>query len=545
MSLRGCKRRSLWLLVIFSCAFALLGVRLIYLQLWRSGYLSRRAVEQRFQAITLSHGRGDIQDRHGRSLLDSRNSPGLLAFPALYRGREEEIIRNLSSLRGIEQIAAPPRGVMPFWIGTGTVEWPQGRLPPYPGLIAAGRRERYGPGLLAAHVTGYLNESEGRGVSGIELAYDRSLSPGRPAAIGAVVDGRARLIPGLGYRETGTGPPPKNVLLSLDRELQREVEKIMDRYIRSGAVVVLDPSNGDILALGSRPGFHPSTLPSFLDRNNEALVNHALCAYQPGSVFKTVVAAAALEEGLTGIFDPFRCPGGVTAGGRYFPCSNLHPQENLTLAEAFAYSCNSVFIELALELGSEKLSAYARRFGLGESCGLPLDEQAGSIPHPGEPAAPQAAANCALGQGEVMVSPLQAAVMMAVLANGGRMVKPRLVLALTDGEGRETARFWSSRGERVLSRGTVSKLKYMLHGVISRGTAQAAATTATLAGAKTGTAESGRRAKGREVLNHWIAGFYPLEGAQAAVVVFADDLKEGTVQQAFGEILRFLETGGA
>ena len=302
---------------------------------------------------------------------------------------------------------------------------------------------------------------------------------------------------------------------------------------------MLDPATGDVLAMASCPGFHPSALTSHLNKGDEALLNHALCAYQPGSVFKTVVAAAALEEGLVGLFQTFYCPGGITVDGLYFPCSNLHHSEEITLAEAFACSCNSVFIKLALELGPEKLAAYAQRFGLGESGGLPLGEQAGNFPSPEKLVSPRAQANSALGQGEVMVSPLQAAAMMAVLANGGRRVPPRLVLALTDEQGHETARFWQQPGEQVLSRATANKMKYLLHEVVARGTAQAANITSAQAGAKTGTAES--RRQGRELLNYWIAGFYPLEGTRAAVAVFADDLKEGTVQQVFGEIIYYLE----
>lgn len=543
MSLHGCRRRSLWLLLILSLNFVILGGRLCCLQVWRSKELAGQAVQQRYQAISLSDGRGDILDRHGRSLLDSRNHPGLLAFPDQYRGLEEEIIRSFSTIKGIELIAAPPRGALPFWIGAAPGAELSGPLP-YPGLVAAVRRERYGPGALAAHVTGYLNESEGKGVSGIELAFEKTLSPDRPQTVGAVVDGRGRLIPGLGYRKRESGWAPKSVLLSLDRDLQREVERIMDRRIRSGAAVVLDPSNGDILALCSRPGFHPSALASLLQSQSDALVNRALCAYQPGSVFKTVIAAAALEEGLAGLDRLFHCPGSITVEGRLFGCSQLHPRQRLNLAEAFAYSCNSAFIELARELGPEKLTAYARRFGLGERSGLPLEEQAGFIPSAQALASPQAVANCALGQGEVALSPLQAALMMAVLANGGYRVQPRLVLSLTGGEGGAGVRYWSSRGERVLSRSTVSQLKYMLYGVIARGTAQEAATTLAAAGAKTGTAESGRRRRGSEVLNRWIAGFYPLEGARAVVVVFADDLRAGTVQQTFGEIIYCLEQGG-
>lgn len=543
MSLFHCQKRVLWLLLAFSCCFLLLGGRLFYLQLSRSGEFSRQAVRQRFQSVLLYDRRGDIQDRSGYSLLGGRYNMDLLAFPAQYRGQEARILRGLASLHGIEKIAAPPHEVFPFWVNTELEEPQIAAVSSFPGLLPALRRERNGPGALASHVVGYMVESEGRGASGIERAFDQALSQGQQKIIGAVVDGKGRLVPGLGYREKVDAYSPKNVRLSLDLELQREVEKIMDRRIRKGAVVVIDPSNGDILAMASRPNFKAAALASYLEEPNGALINRALCAFQPGSVFKVVVAAAALEEGLVSLFQTFRCPGGVTVDGLYFPCANLHLKEEITFAEAFAHSCNSVFINLVLELGPEKVAAYARRLGLGERCGLPLaEEEAGNIPLPEEFSAPRAQANFAIGQGEVMVTPLQAAAMMAALANGGREIQPRLVLALSDQQGRDTVRFWSRRGERILSPATVNKLKYLLHEVVATGTARSAALTDLPAAAKTGTAESGRYSQdGRQILNYWIAGFYPLENARAAVAVFADDLKEGTVKQVFGEIIHYLE----
>lgn len=541
MKRRRLQRNLLRVLVIFSCAFVLLGGRLFYLQVWRGGELALQVVQQRFLSVSLPDGRGDIQDRQGRSLLDSRQGPALLAFPVQYRGREGEIMAALASLEGIEKIAAPPHGALPFWVGTG-LSGPQAvQASRFPGLLTVTRTQRYGPEALAAHVVGYMHESGGHGVSGIELAFERTLAPERQKVIGAVVDRRLQLIPGLGYRQREALSSAKNVQLTLDRDLQREVERLMDRHVRSGAVVVLDPASGDILALASRPGFHPADLASHLNREDEALIDHALCAYQPGSIFKTIVAAAALEEGLTTLFQTYRCSGGITVDGLYFPCSYLHREEAITLQEAFAYSCNSIFVELALELGPEKLSDYARRFGLGESCELPLQEQPGYFPPPEELAGSRARANAALGQGRVMVTPLQAAAMMATLANGGRRVHPRLVLALTDAQGRRTAHFRQRTGEQILSSATVNRMKYLLHEVVVRGTATAAATTAAPAAAKTGTAQSGRYRDGQETLNRWTAGFYPLEGARAAVAVFADDLREGTVQQLFGEIIRYIE----
>ncbi len=535
------QKRILWLLIGLSGIVFFLAGKLFYLQLVQGPSLTRSAVQQRFQSIILLEGRGDIQDRHGRSLLDGRRSIGLLAFPAQYRGSEEEIIHRLSSVNGIEKISSPPYGPLPFWVTPTLKQDVHTPLPTLPGLILASRVQRYGPDALARHAVGYLKESDGRGVSGIELSFDRELSAGQKTVLAALVDGRSRLIPGLGYRMRKEEPEAKNVVLAIDGDLQREVERIMNRRIRQGAVVVMDPWNGDILAMASRPDFNPGDLGGSLLQEYESFLNRALWEFQPGSVFKVVAAAAALKEGKAGLFQTYRCPGGITVGGLFFACSNLHQKQEITMVEAFAHSCNSYFINLALELGPETVAAYARRFGFGEVTGLPVGEKPGSLPAAADLSNPRAQANTAIGQGAVLATPLQVAAMFSVIANGGHKIQPRLVLALTDRYGREFRRFLPRRGQVLLSPVTVSQLKYLLMAVMEEGTGRRGNTTAAPAGAKTGTAESGRRRDGREVLNHWIAGFYPIEQAGAVIAVFADDLLEGTVSDVFGEITRYLE----
>ncbi|MEW5784839.1 MAG: penicillin-binding protein 2 [Bacillota bacterium] len=541
MSYLSCQRRIMYLLFILSVCFLWLVVRLFQVQVLKSSALSQEAVQQRLQSTVLLDNRGNIQARDERSLLDGRLEIGLLAFPGQYRGREAEIISSLTSIQGIEQINTPPHGMLPFWITPALNQKISPVFTSLPGLIPVSKMERYGPGALAAHVVGYLRESEGRGVSGLELAFDRELSMGQRTVLAAVVDGHSRLIPGIGYRIRRAEFYSSNVVTTIDLDLQRAVEQIMDRRIRQGAVVVLNPSNGDILAMASRPGFNAASLTVHLQQDQDSLINRALWEYQPGSIFKIVVAAAALEEDLVGLFDTFFCPGGVTVDGLYIPCSNLHHDQEITLVEAFAHSCNTAFIRLALELGPEKIYQYARSLGFGEVTGLPIGERAGYLPAVAEMAGARTQANTAIGQGPVQTTPLQVAAVMALIANGGREIQPRLVLALTDAYGREIRTFSPRRGQNVLSFSTVNKLKYLLQAVVAEGTGRPAGTTQAMLGAKTGTAQSGRLRDGREVLNHWIAGLYPLEKTRAAIVVFADDLREGTVSDVFGAIASYLE----
>ena len=303
----------------------------------------------------------------------------------------------------------------------------------------------------------------------------------------------------------------------------------------------MDPWNGDLLALASRPNFQAHKLADYLDQDQQALINRALWEYQPGSLFKIVVAAAALEEKLVDLFDKFYCPGGITVEGLFIPCSRLHRGEEITLVEAFAHSCNTVFIQLALRLGPEKIIALAENLGLGRPTGIPVEERPGSLPSREDLASPRCLANMALGQGEVMTSPLQMAVVVSAVANGGRRVQPRLVLALTDDSGRRTRNYLPPPGGIRFLPGHRPPAQVPDAGGGGAGHGQVRLLPGEPVGAKTGTAQSGRvTGEGREILNYWIAGLYPLDQARAVIVVFADELKEGTVQEVFGKVVQAL-----
>ncbi|NLY37890.1 MAG: penicillin-binding protein 2 [Firmicutes bacterium] len=539
-----CRKRIFCFLLLLCCCLILLGARLFLLQVIRGPQLSAGAVRQREHSLVILDGRGDIQDRNGVSLLGGKREIGLVAFPAHYRGYEAEIVARLHFIKGIEAINNPPYGSAPFWIAPSLQEMIDPAAETLPGLLPVPRVTRYGSGSLASHLVGYVQEHNGRGVSGIELAFDDQLSQGMDTVLAAPVDNRGRLIAGLGYRIRRASSPGCNVVLTLERKLQAAVEAIMDRYIARGAVVVMDPHSGDILAGASRPDFDPGDIGAALQKEDGALVNRLVSAYQPGSVFKTIVAAAALEEGRVNLFDRFSCPGGITvAGDLYIPCSFLHGREQITLVEAFAHSCNSAFIELALDLGPELLYKYAAAFGCGAVTGLPIGESAGNMPLPSEITGSKDLANTAIGQGKVLTSPLQVTVIMAAIANGGRRVEPRLVKAITDAQGREIRSYLPRRGKEILSPATINKLKYLLQAVVEQGTGRSANIAGAVAGMKTGTAESGREeTSGKPIFNYWAAGFYPLESTRAVIVVFADQMKDGTVTRVFGEITRALDS---
>lgn len=526
------QRRILFLLMFMMFCFFLLAFRLFQLQISRSPELALWAVKQRTQSIVLYHGRGDIQDRNGRPLLDSYEEEVIALFPTLFKGYEEVIFRAIPDL-------TPKKNPLEPFIHEGDMTFFKSLTEPLPGLVPARATLRYGPDFLAPHVTGHVRASDGEGMMGIERYFNEELSGGRLPTLSALVDGRQNLIQGLGYRiwERGYGySDPENVILTLHYDLQKKVEDIMSGRVKQGAVVVMDPWNGDILAMASRPDFHPGMIEHYLKMDQANFINRACTSFQPGSVFKTVLAAAAFEEELATLFTGYTCDGFIDVSGRSFGCNQLHPSREMSLLHAFSYSCNTAFIRLGQELGAENIHRYARLFGLGEKTGIPLKEDPGYIPSPEEISLPGSLANASIGQGLVETTPLQLARMFSIIANGGKSVEPRLVLSLKDDSGRITRYYPVRSGQQLINQSTANRLKYMLHDVTVNGLGRQAALPGVAVGGKTGTAQSGRRAGGEEILNHWFAGFVPLQNPRVVIVVFAEELGEGTASLVFKEV---------
>ncbi len=537
------QRRILGLLLLLMVLFSFMACRLFYLQIVRGSDFSRAAVRQRSPGFVLEPGRGDILDREGISLLDNREKNVYVAFPSLYRAEEQVLRENISSSLLLERLLeSSPHSRDPFVVKTIPPEQ-ELKLPveTLPGIVPAQLEVRYGPGAVATHVVGHLEGSSGRGIKGIEKYFDKELSGDRPTRLMAVVDGRNRLIEGLGYRlnRSGGRSVPRNVILTLDYSLQNKVESIMTEKIEKGAVVVVEPGSGDLLALASRPDYDRSRILDYLDSSRGEFHNRALRAFYPGSIFKTVVAAAALEEGKAGIFDIFECVGEIEVEGRDTPvsCMQLHSRGEITFKEAFSYSCNTVFIKKGLKLGAEKIEYYARSLGMGETAGLPLGEHPGYLPAREDTVVEAGMAHASIGQEHVETTPLQIAQMMQAVANEGRLKPIQLVKQIENEKGITTRQFLQGEGKQVLSPSTAYYLKLMLQGVVDDGTGTEAAVTGTETGGKTGTAQYSSSQQAEYL--HWFAGMTPLKHPGAVIVVFIEESREGaSAAEVFSEVAR-------
>lgn len=525
--------RLLIFLVILGC---LLAGRLFFLQIVAGPKLTVQSLGGRVQEVPMEVSRGEIVDCNGIPLTNTARHFSVIVFP----GQLSDIPSVVGQIAAITRVPAAQimsritRDERPFKLKTDLDALTAQKINALnmPGILVLDEKVRYGHNSLAAHVTGYINLSDNHGVSGIEGMFDELLRGNQPEYAAALVDATQQVIPGLGYKRIrlDNGSGPNNVVLTIDSRIQKIVEAVLDRHPSKGAVVVMKPSTGAILAMASRPNFDANRLDEYLTSDSAPLLNRAIAAYQPGSVFKLVVAAAALESELVRPEDVYDDQGYIDVSGIRFKGWDYErgPRGRITFSQAMAYSSNPVFIEVGQKLGAEKLVSYARKLGFGSKTALDFaGEAAGNLPetdniYPGE------LANLSIGQGEFEATPVQMASLVATLVNDGIKIEPYIVGKLTDHDGTVIRNYHASRGNRVLSKQTAMQMRDMMVGVTKYGTGQAAYVEAGGSAGKTGSAETGRKNRDGKGINHaWFAGYAPLEQPRYVVVVFIEDGMSG------------------
>ena len=400
---------------------------------------------------------------------------------------------------------------------------------------------------LCQHLIGYL-DAEGRGTAGLEKALDSQLAGTKEHdTLVCAVTAQGRLRAGETPQLTRQDSSAVGVQLTISRPVQRAAEAVAADTMTSGCILVLDTATAAVRASVSVPGYDPDDLAASLDAPDSPFLNRALESYAVGSVFKPVLAAAALEQG---ILPEYECTGAVVVDGQIFRCAGGVPHGTVDMTAALEKSCNGYFIRLGQQLGAEKLLDTAKAFGFGQS--LPLAEglaaEAGQLPTPQELAQSGQLANFSFGQGSLLATPLQVAALFNTIAADGVYRAPYVLQATLDettGQPMETLSH--PRGRRVLPAQSAALLRAMLVQVVQQGTAQDAAGLSGGAGGKTGTAQTGQfTPEGTERCNLWFAGFWPAEKPRYTIVV----LQDGAVHTAysgaaiFAQVCAALEAAG-
>lgn len=561
--------------------------RLVQLQVLEGDSLKRSSEENFIRTEVLSADRGALFDRHQRLLAGNKASFEVFVTPAsvkkpaaLLEGLREVLELDALDLDKLREKIVEPRGVWRYQpvrimrdVDRSRVARVEALRAQFDGLSIEVRQQRdYPHGELGAHLLGYLGRptaeeaaQDGRrmpadvmvGRFGLEQRYEDVLA-GRHGFERFVVNargGRASDQRALGAVDeiVREAPVPGNdVVLTVDVEVQALLVEALTRF-ESGAAVVLDPRDGSILGMVSKPSFDPNQWSGRLppeakqaidDNPYKPMIDKSMRSYFPGSVYKIVTALAGLEEGIIQADEEVESPGHYEFGNRIFHCHKRSGHGEINLAEALAASADVYFYKLGERLGIDTLSTYALRFGFGRRTGLLINgESAGLVPTRAfhDEATPGGyqfglALSTAIGQGDVRTTPLQMALAYAAIANGGTVFAPRIVDRIQSADGKVVARYESQAVGKLGA--SAEHLRSIVEGLemavadTEIGTAVQSAIPGVRIAGKTGTAQvrdidrarmTGDKVKDFRERDHaWFAAFAPVEAPRLVVVVFLE-----------------------
>ncbi len=524
-------------IIITILIFTIIG-RLANLQIVQYEELAQQAVKQRAVETTLKEFRGNIYDRNMIPFTDTEDRIYIIVIPNLFK-TFDEISTLISEFTGYKKSQVieilEERKPVTFMIDDYKQKDVEVRFQ-YPGVKILSSSKRYGNHSLARHVIGYISDKDQIGYAGIEKAFNEELRIQESQSIAMIGDAMKQLIPGLGYRVTNTYNNTSNtsntgIKLTLDYHIQKIVEDVMDKNISEGAVIVTDIATGDILALASRPNYSQSNIENHIQSAGSELVNKAFSAYDLGSIFKIIVTAAALETRTVTPQTLFNCTGQIMVEGKEFKCSvkekNGHGE--IDFIQAFAYSCNASFIDIGLKLGYKPIVNMARRFGFGADVDLSVDlaQKQGYIPNHTYVSSREIA-NISIGQGEILVTPLQVVDMITTIANDGVRKRLNIVKAVVSDSGDVMREIYQKDDTKIINADIAKEIQKMMHQVTISGTGHRANMEeyGGIAG-KTGSAETGWAVEGETKVHAWFAGYFPVENPQYAMVVFVENGRWG------------------
>lgn len=577
------KRRIFITILTLTFLLLLLTVRLGYIQLVMKNRavpasgtrsLQQMSLLQRQRGIVLDTGRGGFYDRNGDPLTGG-SIPAAVFFPfqtsqiieaaardmtkaATILGYEADEFQEMwKRLKGPEIHLKQNGSGQPVQLSLSQAEELSDlklksiRVLPY--------ELRYKNELSGMQWLGYISNYQAvltqqgvtlpRGASGLEKTLDPLLRGAGPTIAYYSVDGKNRTLPGSVMVKAPRNPYyPLRFITTIDAGIQRRVERTAGRLgIEEGAVVVLDAQNADVLAMTSFPFFNPTDI----KLGEGAWGNKAVEAVVPGSIFKTVIAAAALENHLTSRTEEFYCTGHYSKYG--LSCWKKEGHGKLNLEEAFAQSCNVVFATLGERLTAQQIQFAADKLGLGRRIGWSgqhmlgmkelrvLDhEQPGTIFHVGSRADGGVLAQTAIGQRDVTVTPLQAANLIVTLLNHGRVMEPRMLKQIEYANGQMMAELpgHQAEGSERIKSSTAKQILKWMDAVVEEGTGRALKQSSWRLAGKSGTAEVSLQGKAR---NHqWFIGYGPVDKPKYAVAVLVKNVRPHSRHQAtalFGAVM--------
>lgn len=524
--------------------FFIIDIRLGIVQFLRGDELTSLAEDLWSRNIPFEPKRGEILDRNGVELATNISAPTVYVIPRQIENPGEAAeqlasILNMDKQKAYELLTKK----------TMSVRIPEGRKISHEkakkikalGLkgvyIAEDSKRHYPFGSYLSHVLGFAG-SDNQGLMGIELTYDKELS-GEKGYVKFYSDAKGKRLENMAddYKAPVDG---NDVKLTIDSKIQTIVERELDNaeatYNPDGIIAIaMDPNSGEILAMSSRPSFDPANFqkvpPEVYNRNLPVW-----SSYEPGSTFKIITLAAALEEGKVNLDkDTFFDPGHVEVAGATLRCWKRGGHGSQTYLEVVENSCNPGFVQLGERLGKDKLFQYIKDFGFGAKTGIDLAGEGTGIMFNMDRVGPVEQATTAFGQG-VSVTPIQQVTAVSAAVNGGILYTPYIAKELIDSTTGEVVMEKKPKAKRrVISEETSKEVRRALESVVAKGSGAGAFVESYRVGGKTGTAQKAEN--GRYLENNHIVsfiGFAPADKPEVVIYVAVDNPK-GTVQ--FGGVV--------
>ncbi len=551
--------RILVVFVVFATLLSLLGIRIAYLQIIDGPKLQREAVEQQTRDNIVASRRGTIYDRNGKVLAQSSTVETVTANPNEIRNSKKDANKIAEQLGAVlEMDASDIKKLLDKNTNHVTIKRKidvelanKVRELELYGIYLQEDSKRYYPyGTFASHVIGFTGD-DNQGLAGIEMVYDEQLKgvPGRVIALKNALDTDMPFQQEK-YIDAQNGT---NIVLTIDEVIQHFAEKHLEIVFREekvqqgAAAIVMDVETGEVLAMTTKPDFDLNNPFELVDEGEkqrvEAISNEqeratekmnalykmwrnkaVVDSYEPGSCFKIMTAAMALEEDIVTINTPFFCPGYKVVADRRIACANRNGHGAQNFKEGVQNSCNPVFIEVGQLVGADLFKKYYKAFGFTDVTGFDLPGEAKGVFYGDNNFGLIELSTTAFGQGP-KITPLQLISAVSAIANGGNLLKPFLVKELVDDDGNTLKSTEPKVVRQVISKETSDMMCSLLENVVMNGSGQNAYIKGFRLAGKTGTSEKIPRGNGKYVSS--FIGFAPANDPKVACLVMLDEASNG------------------
>lgn len=548
-------RKKTWVLfmMLILCMAGLM-IRIGYIMIFESSYYEGKAKEIQERERIISGIRGDILDRNGNVIAVNETAYNISVIHNQISD-EEKVIEVLSGELGIdeEKVRKRVEKVSSIEKIKNNVSKEMGeKILSYnlDGVKVDESSIRYYPNNeLFSKVIGFAG-SDGQGVVGLETVYDKLLA-GTPGKILTTCDGRGVEVEGFEEKRIAPGKG-KNLITTLDVNIQKVcMEKAKEAYETNRAdgvsIIAMNPKNGEIYAMVDYPEYDLNDPFEGEDLNSMWRNSCVSDTYEPGSTFKIITASIALEENLVTLDEKFYCPGYIVVEDRRIRCHKTAGHGSESFVEGIQNSCNPVFIDLGLRIGSDRYYDYFKKFGLLDKTGIDLPGEAGTIMHEKDKIGQVELATIAFGQ-SFQITPVQLMKTVSSLINGGTRIVPHIGMAESENNGKKV-KFEYENKEGICSEKTSETMRMLLESVVSEGSGKNAAVEGYEIGGKTATSQTFPRSD-----NIYIAsflGFYPADDPQIMYLVKINNPKDayygGTIAapvaaELFKETIPYIST---